>query len=67
MLYTRKENMEQLKLFTLSRDQFKVSSYFELHYYCITEQLSDQKRGKTGNTCVVLVQVTFPRFMQLFC
>ena len=65
MLYTWMENMEQLNLLTLSHDQFNVSSYTKLH--CITEQLSDQDRGKTGNTCEVLVQVIFPRFMQLAC
>ena len=59
------ENMEQLNLLTLSHDQFNVSSYTKLH--CITEQLSDQNRGKTGNTCEVLVQVIFPRFMQFAC
>ena len=65
MLYTWMENMEQLNLLTLSHDQVNVSSYTKLH--CITEQLSDQDRGKTGNTCEVLVQVIFPRFMQLAC
>lgn len=63
MLYTWMENMEQLNLLTLSHDQINVSSYTKLH--CITEQLSDQNRGKTGNTCDVLIR--FPRFMQLAC